>query len=223
MKGKLIIALLPVALIVFIVLIILAIIAACFGNEEMIIRSSFTLPFNTTNYVITSPFGTREDPISKETTKHNGIDVIPSDTTDILAVSDVIVVSSDIDSQGAEYVIIEHNLGGTTYRTGYWHLKENSRCVKVGDNVKQGQQIGIMGSTGYSTGPHLHLFLQEYNSSKKSFEYKDPINIIENKILPENVNLYNYDTNSYQQSDYFKDKPDLIDPNNRYELPTLIP
>lgn len=222
MKGKMIIALLPVALIVFIVLIILAIIAACFGNEEMIIRSSFTLPFNTTEYTITSPFGTREDPISSEIKTHNGIDVVPKET-DILSVADGVVVSSDIDNQGAEYVIIEHNLGGTKYRTGYWHLKENSRCVKVGDNVKQGQQIGIMGSTGYSTGPHLHLFLQEYNSSKKSFEYKDPINIIENKILPENVNLYNYYTNSYQQSDYFKDKPDLIDPNNRYELPTLIP
>jgi murein DD-endopeptidase MepM/ murein hydrolase activator NlpD len=223
MKGKMIIALLPVALIVFVVLIILAIIAACFGNEEMIIRSSFTLPFNTTDYVITSPFGTREDPISSEIKTHNGVDVVPHGTTDILAVGDGVVVSSDIDSQGAEYVIIEHNFGGTKYRTGYWHLKENSRCVKVGDNVKQGQQIGIMGSTGYSTGPHLHFFLQEYDSSKKSFEYKDPINIIKNKILPESVNLYNYDTNSYQQSNPFENRFDLIDPNNRYELPTLTP
>ena len=223
MKGKMIIALLPVALIVFVVLIILAIIAACFGNEEMIIRSSFTLPFNTTDYVITSPFGTREDSISSEIKTHNGVDVVPHGTTDILAVGDGVVVSSDIDSQGAEYVIIEHNFGGTKYRTGYWHLKENSRCVKVGDNVKQGQQIGIMGSTGYSTGPHLHLFLQEYDSSKKSFEYKDPINIIKNKILPESVNLYNYDTNSYQQSNPFENRFDLIEPNNRYELPTLTP
>lgn len=223
MKGKIIIALLPVAFIVFIVLIILAIIAACFGNEEMIISSNFTLPFNTTNYAITSPFGTREDPISSEIKTHNGIDVVPSDTTDILSVADGVVVSSDIDSQGAEYVIIEHNLGGTKYRTGYWHLKENSRCVKVGDNVKQGQQIGIMGSTGYSTGLHLHLFLQEYNSSKKSFEYKDPVNIIENKILPKNINLYNYDSNTYQQPDYFKDKLKPISPDNKYELPTLTP
>lgn len=216
-------ALLPVALIVFVVLIILAILAACFGNEEMIIKSSFALPFNTTDYVITSEFGTREDPISSEIKTHNGIDVVPHGTTDILAVGDGVVVSSEIDSQGAEYVIIEHNFSGTKYRTGYWHLKENSRCVKVGDKVKQGQQVGIMGSTGYSTGPHLHLFLQEYDSSKHKFEYKDPISILKNKMLPESVNLYNYDTNSYQQSNPFEDRFNNLDPNNRYELPTLTP
>ena len=220
MKGKLLISLIPVALIVFLVLIILAIIAACFGNEETIIRSNFTLPFNTDKYVITSPFGTRTDPISFEVRTHNGVDVVPSGTTDILAVSDGVVVSSSLDSAGAEYVIIEHDFGNTKYRTGYWHLKENSRVVKVGDKVKQGQQIGIMGSTGYSTGPHLHLFLQEYNTSTNQFEYKDPISIIENKVLPTRVMLYNYETHSYKKSNYFDNK-NLLDPSNKYELPTF--
>lgn len=225
MKGKALIALLPVALILFVVLIVLAIIAAVFGNKDMIIRSNFALPFNTTEYTITSPFGIRVDPITKEeNVNHNGTDVVPIGTTDILAVGDGVVVSSAIDSAGAEYVIIEHNFSGTKYRTGYWHLKENSRCVKVGDQVKQGQQIGIMGETGRATGPHLHLIWWEYDASKGSFEYKDAaVELLDKKILPESVNLYNYDTNSYNKSNPFEDRFKPLDPNNRYELPTLTP
>lgn len=218
-----IIALLPIAGIVFIVLIIIAIIASCFGNEETLIRRNFTLPFNSKNYTITSPFSVRIDPISGETKEHKAIDVVPNETTDILAVADGIVTESSVDGYGAEYVIIEHNIGNNKYKTGYWHLKEDSRIVNVGDQVKQGQQIGIMGDTGYSTGAHLHFFLQEYNKNKKEYEYKDPNIIFKYKLLPEHVNLYDYENNKFHNSDYLDDKFQLFDPSIKYDSSITTP
>ena len=153
------IAILPVAAILFLVLIILAILVAIFGGQESFYKSNFVLPFDTTQYSITSPYGERIDPISSEVKFHYGIDVVPI-SNNIVAIADGTIITSAYDPDSAgEYVIIEHKISGTTYRSSYYHLKENSRVVKNGDQVKQGQQIGIMGSTGYSTGTHLHFGL----------------------------------------------------------------
>lgn len=217
MKWKMAIALIPVALTIFLVITIMSIVAAVFGNEETIIKSNFTLPFDTNEFTITSSFKVREDPISGEIKKHNGIDVVPSGSQNILAVADGIVIESDIDGQGAEYVIIEHNIDNTKFKSGYWHLKEESRIVKVGDQVKQGQQIGIMGNTGYSTGAHLHFFLQKYNSNKKEYKYEDPKIIFKTKNLSENINLYDYDNQKFQHSDFLDDKFPIFDPSIKYD------
>ncbi len=191
------IALAPVAFILFIVLIILAILVALFGNQESFYKSNFVLPFDTTEFTITSPYGPRIDPISFEEKVHNGIDVVPI-SSNIVAIANGKVVSSAYDPDSAgEYVIIEHKISGTTYRSGYYHLKENSRVVKSGEQVKQGQQIGLMGSTGYSTGTHLHFVLQEYNAKEKKFDYTDPTSIIKNKILAKSFNLYDYTNNRF--------------------------
>ncbi len=208
------IALAPVALIIFLVLIILAILVALFGNQESFYKSNFVLPFDTTTFTITSPYGPRIDPISLEESVHNGIDVVPI-SSNIVAIANGKVVSSAYDPDGSgEYVVIEHIISGTTYRSGYYHMKENSRVVKVGDQVSQGQQIGIMGTTGYSTGVHLHFVLQEYNAKTKKFEYSDPTSIINNKIVAKTLNLYDYTYNKFT----------LLDRNNLYnKLPTLTP
>lgn len=192
--------LLPIVPIIFLILIIMAIVASIFGSQESFYRANFVLPFDTTEYTITSPFGTREDPISSEIKQHNGIDVVPQ-SSNIVAIADgtVIVSSYDPDSSG-EHVIIEHKIDGAIYRSGYLHLKENSRVVNVGDKVKQGQQVGLLGSTGYSTGEHLHLSLQVYNSKKKTFEYTDPLSIIENKIAAKSYDLYDYENNKFHSN-----------------------
>ena len=191
------IAILPVAAILFLVLIILAILVAIFGGQESFYKSNFVLPFDTTQYSITSPYGERIDPISSEVKFHYGIDVVPI-SNNIVAIADGTIITSayDPDSSG-EYVIIEHKISGSTYRSSYYHLKENSRVVKNGEQVKQGQQIGIMGSTGYSTGTHLHFVLQEYDTKTQKFEYVDPTSIIKNNITAKSFNLYDYDNNKF--------------------------
>ncbi len=179
------------------ILFILVIIVAFFGSQESLYKVHFTLPFDTTEYTITSDFGTRNDPMTDEIKQHNGIDVVPI-SHNILAIADGYVISSFYDEgNSGEYIILEHNISGTIFRSSYLHLKKNSRIVEVGDKVLQGQQIGVMGSTGKSTGPHLHLGLQKYNAFKKEFEYTSPTLIITNNQLPRNINLFNYSTNKY--------------------------
>ena len=78
-----IIALLPVAFIIFIVLIIVALLTSLFGNQEMTYKTSFVLPFDTNNFTITSDYGLRNDPFTNEKSKHNGIDVVPVNTKNI--------------------------------------------------------------------------------------------------------------------------------------------
>lgn len=189
------IALLPVIGIIMIVLIILSILAALFGSDTAFYQSFFVLPFDTNTYTITSPYGERIDPISGEKSFHSGIDVVPT-SSNIVAVADGTVVVSEVQDMGGESIIIEHKLGGQVYRSGYHHLKENSRVVNVGDQVKQGQQIGIMGSTGYSTGPHLHFSLQKFNASSQQFERTDPSIVINNKISAKEYNLFDYDNSN---------------------------
>lgn len=218
MKAKLLIAILPFAGIILLILIILAIIASLFGSDTAFYQSYFVLPFDTNTYTITSPYGERIDPINNEKSFHSGIDVVPT-SSNIVAIADGTVVVSEVQESGGESVIIEHKLGGQVYRSGYHHMKENSRTVKVGDVVKQGQQIGIMGATGRVTGPHLHFSLQKFNASSQKFEYTDPSIVINNNISAKEYNLYDYDNNKPFDND--KLHPELRDPY--YTPPTLKP
>lgn len=206
------IALLPFIAIIFLVLIILGVCASIFGSQENFYRSSFVLPFDTSEYTITSPYGDRNNPVATGTEFHNGVDVVPI-SSNIVAIADGIVVVSSYSSSAGEQVVIEHKINGTTYRSGYYHLKENSRVVKVGDKVKQAQQIGLMGSSGISTGPHLHLFLQVYNAKDQKFDYTDPTIILKNKITADSYNLYDYNnnkfTNPFNQGNLINGLPNL--------------
>lgn len=188
---------LPVVAILFLILIILAILVAIFGTQESFYKSNFVLPFDTNDYTITSPYGKRIDPISKESKMHYGIDVVPV-SNNLVAIADGLVIASAyFPESNGEYIIIEHNISGTVYRSSYSHMQENSRTVVVGEQVKQGQQIGIMGTTGYSTGTHLHFELKKYNAEKGIFENIDPTPIIEHSIVSSNINLYDYSNNKF--------------------------
>lgn len=121
--------------------------------------------------VITSQFGNRADPFSGQVKYHSGIDIAPtsgSDVNIIAAASGEVIYpgsgnpvscpssSSESDCGGGygNYVMIRHDNGIVTL---YGHLYENSITVRSGDRVSQGQVIAKMGSSGRSTGTHLHF------------------------------------------------------------------
>ncbi|MEE1011179.1 MAG: peptidoglycan DD-metalloendopeptidase family protein [Acutalibacteraceae bacterium] len=101
---------------------------------------------------ITSRFGTRKDPISGEIKTHGGTDIATATGTSILAAADGTVISATWHNSYGYYVKIKHN---DTYSTLYAHC--SALLVSEGQQVKQGQVIAQVGSTGYSTGPHLHF------------------------------------------------------------------
>ena len=111
---------------------------------------------HTWNY-ITSYFGTRESPGGIGSTNHRGIDITANMNTPIYAAADgfvkAIIPTSQIGGAG-NYTIIDHSHG---IETEYMHQNRFLPGLKVGDTIKKGQQIGYVGSTGNSTGPHLHF------------------------------------------------------------------
>lgn len=103
---------------------------------------------------VTSPFGWREHPVHGDTRHHNGVDFgCIEHVTPIYAVDHGTVVYSAFNRGGYGHtVIVQH---GHDLFSQYSHL--SSRSVTEGQNVKQGQRIGVCGNTGTSTGAHLHL------------------------------------------------------------------
>ncbi len=104
-------------------------------------------------YVLTSPFGMRTHPILGVQRMHNGIDMSCAQGTPIYATRAGVVTAASYQAGGAgNYVSINHLDG---FASIYMHMTHY--VVSVGQNVSQGQLIGYVGSTGLSTGPHLHF------------------------------------------------------------------
>ncbi len=100
---------------------------------------------------ISSNFGNRKHPISGDWRKHKGIDLAASTGTPVESVGDGKVIQAGWNGGYGKYIRIRHSAG---YETAYAHLSKIN--VSKGDTVKQGELIGAVGSTGNSTGPHLH-------------------------------------------------------------------
>ena len=111
----------------------------------------------TTSKRITSPFGTRNTGIKGASTNHRGIDIggVYYSSTVYAAKSGTVIISTSNSVRG-QYIVISHGSGNTTT---YQHLSK--RSVKVGQTVKQGQAIGVTGSSGVGSGPHLHFEITE--------------------------------------------------------------
>ena len=106
---------------------------------------------------ITSPMGSRNTGIKGASTNHKGVDIGGVGyNTNVLATKAGVVITSERSSSYGNYVVVSHGSGN---RTLYAHM--SSRSVKEGDVVSQGQVIGITGSTGISSGPHLHYEITE--------------------------------------------------------------
>ena len=101
---------------------------------------------------LTSQFGTRKDPFTGVKSHHTGIDMACPTGTPIYAAMSGSVVYSGWSNIFGNYVIINH---GNGYQTLYGHMSKI--LARKGQSVSQGTRIGLVGSTGYSTGPHLHL------------------------------------------------------------------
>lgn len=101
---------------------------------------------------VSSYFGMRTDPFSGRNGMHQGVDLAGKEGSDILAVAAGVVTWSGPRSGYGNMVEISH---GNGYITRYGHNKEN--LVKAGDVVEKGQVIALLGSSGRSTGPHLHF------------------------------------------------------------------
>lgn len=102
-----------------------------------------------------SPYGKRMHPIKKTYTLHQGQDIPCKRGKSIRAVSGGTVIVSKRSQSAGKYIEIEHPSKTHTVTTRYLHLRV--RHVKEGDTVAMGQPIGSCGSTGMSTGPHLHF------------------------------------------------------------------
>lgn len=124
-------------------------------NTDWVGTSIFQWPLPQ-SYTITSWFGYREDPFTGEIAYHSGTDIGAPGGTPILAAADgTVTIANAIDSWGGGYgyhIKVKHN---DTYDTLYAHC--SSICVTIGQEVKQGEVIGYVGTTGNSTGNHLHF------------------------------------------------------------------
>ena len=102
---------------------------------------------------LSSPYGMRKHPIDGFNKMHRGTDFAAPEGTPIMASGDGVVIKASWCGGGGNCVKIKHN---SSYSTVYAHMSKFSRLAKAGNRVKQGQIIGYVGSTGKSTGPHLH-------------------------------------------------------------------
>ncbi len=102
---------------------------------------------------LSSPFGIRKHPILGYNKMHRGTDFAAPEGTPIMASGDGKIIRARWCGGGGNCIKIRHN---STYSTVYAHLKNFARGIREGVRVKQGQIIGFVGSTGMSTGPHLH-------------------------------------------------------------------
>ena len=117
--------------------------------------------------VITSPYGTRTHPVTGRVKRHAGVDIGAGYGTNIYAANSGTVLVAGWNSGGyGNYVVIDHGGGITTL---YGHC--SSLCVSKGQTVTKGQVIAKVGSTGMSTGPHLHFEVLKNGSTTNPMSY----------------------------------------------------
>ena len=103
---------------------------------------------------ISSRYGWRRHPILKRRILHSGVDYAAPKGSRIYASGDGVVKRAQWAGGYGKYIVIRHN---SEYSTGYAHMNNFAKGIRPGVRVKQGQVIGYVGSTGRSTGPHLHF------------------------------------------------------------------
>jgi murein DD-endopeptidase MepM/ murein hydrolase activator NlpD len=116
--------------------------------------------------ILTDGFGGRSDPFTGEAGQHNAIDISSAVGAPIRSPADGIVVKAEWANGYGNVIYISHGYG---YSTRYGHL--SSFGVRAGQRVKRGDVIGSVGSTGRSTGPHLHYEVRVNNNPVNPLEY----------------------------------------------------
>lgn len=117
---------------------------------------------------ISSGFGDRVAPCRYCSSNHRGLDFTPGNGAPIFAIATGVVVAAEFGRGYGQYVYIEHEINGQTVLSVYAHMQGGSSPLDVGDQIEVGDFIGLVGNTGTSTGPHLHLEVRIND------EYVDP-------------------------------------------------
>lgn len=125
------------------------------------------------SHYISSGYGNRNAPTAGATTNHKGIDIAASAGSTILSAQEGTVTGVGYSSSRGNYVIITHGRSGV--QTEYLHMSRY--IVSMGQKISAGQTIGYVGSTGISTGPHLHFAVKENGN------YTDPMPYLEGRKL----------------------------------------
>ncbi len=150
------------------------------NKEQLLARTPAIQPINNKDLTrVASGFGYRIDPIYKTTKMHAGIDFTAPQGTPVYATADGTVKTAGNTGNGyGNHVIINHGYG---YETLYGHMVRVK--ARNGQAVKRGEVIGWVGSTGKSTGPHLHYEVHKYG------KHIDPIYFFYNDLTPEQFDL----------------------------------
>lgn len=148
---------------------------------------------------VTSHFRTKNRP------NHHGTDFAQSGYHEIKAAAAGKVVKSYTSSSYGECIIIRHTINGQTWETLYAHMRKGSRRVKVGDTVKQGQVIGVMGNTGDSTGQHLHFELHKGTWNINKSNAVDPMKYLGKDLYPKKKESSSSGTYTIKAGDTFWD------------------
>lgn len=159
-------------------------------------------------YRITSRFtNARFHPILKRYRAHHGVDYAAPTGTPVRTIGDGSVIFKGYTNGGGHTIKIKHN---SVYTTSYMHLSRYAKELSVGQRVKQGEEIGYVGSTGLSTGPHLDfrvykngepinpLDMEAPPSEPIKPELRDSFNIVKNRIISELDSLKNLKLNNQE-------------------------
>jgi hypothetical protein len=133
-------------------------------ERAFFLNTSFRFPMRT--YTLTSPFGPRINPVTGNPGFHGGLDLAAPEGTDIFAVRDGVVTEVGEDSIYGKYIIIQH---GETWVSLYGHM--SAVLASLRSSVQSGTVIGKVGSTGLSTGPHLHFELRQNGRAQDPGKY----------------------------------------------------
>jgi len=138
-------------------------------NGKSVEKALMKTPINGAR--LSSSFGMRKHPMLGFTKLHAGTDFAAKEGTPIVASGSGTITRAKWCGGGGNCIKIKHN---STYQTIYAHMKSFAKGIKVGKKVKQGQIIGYVGSTGMSTGPHLHYEVIVNNKKVNSQKLKLP-------------------------------------------------
>lgn len=135
------------------------------SEREKLFGGFFRLPIEGR---LTSRYGMRKHPILGTSLFHTGVDIAAATGTRVVAAGEGVVIFAGKNGGYGNYIKVRHSAG---YVSAYAHL--HSIDVRVGQKIKQGQKLGTIGSTGRSTGPHLHFEIKQHGKFINPLRFVD--------------------------------------------------
>lgn len=126
-------------------------------------------------------FGERTDPFSGEGARHTGVDISAPTGTTVKAAADGVVISAGWNGGYGRCVIVDH---GNGYQTWYGHLSKID--VMEGEEIRQGETLGLVGMTGRATGPHLHYEVRIHSTPVNPYRFLAHASIARTSSTPSN-------------------------------------